>query len=259
MESSSNLSELTMTEPSFDAFVKEYTHICSEVFSSPIPLPQYHDQIKNLSQNPLCFTSVGKALLSQRSEAVAFLSSSIISNLIRKFGNYFSPSLLQDFGANLLSACTGNFFSYGQRKTAQNSINKLIAVLLKYTWLQSDNLLKSSVETLLNCPLSEVVLELLTAIVNEMQSSETKVSALYRRVYYLFECKWLGRIARACILALSSFKKEGAGTLSVKPLLVLLEACLRYNFQNAKEDDTSDFYVFQFPTVEAGINTNIAG
>jgi len=229
-----NTSPEPINEAAYANFMAEYTVICNGTFNS---IPQYHEQIKNLSLNPLCFPYVAKALLTEKSEAIVFLSSSIIINHIKKFGSHFTPNILQDLGLNLLNTCC---FDCGRQKLVKDSINKLIAVLLKYTWLETVNPLRESIELLLNNTLTEALLEFLIVLIDEMQSNETKVSTIYRRVYYSFESKWLCTIARFCIFLIASISEKKVDVSFVRILLITFQSCLKYN---EEEENTSDFYV----------------
>jgi len=228
-------------------FLLKFNQMCIGIFNPQTSFPnieQYQKELQILTSDPQYFNMLIHVVNSTPCSESCFFACAIATSHIKRFGNFFAPKNLIELGNTVFNLMFLQPNNYPEKTLG--TAYQLLSTILKYTWFETENSLKNFIDILLEQePITEKCLEFFQIMVDEMQSIDTRISALYRRVYFSFETKYLGKIARACILAILQFTDGKELNFSlIKSALQTLNSCLKYNFQTGKEDDTCDFYVF---------------
>ncbi len=245
MDSNNSPNPDSPAAPDLALFSARFETLCAGLFATSGDWRQiaaWQKELQLVSSDPRYFHIVSSILLNSRSASTTFFASAVLSTHVRRFGKLLSLPVVSELSTRLFKLVLEN----PKGVWTDRSVYQLLSGLLKCIWFEPEfGAAKSLLEMLVSglSTAGEQAFVLLDTIIDEMQSPDTRVSATHRRVYYSFECKYLGHIVKECVTILAGLQVTEESLPRLQSVLQTLRNCLRYSFQSGKEDDTCDFYV----------------
>ena len=226
-------------EPALIAsFQHKFPEICIGLFSSNgdwKKISEWQRDLDEIKKNPRYYKLLSLALINSEEAAVVFFASATLTSQVIHFGNVIPAEYLFELGKCLFQIILGKLKPASSTDKCSKSLYQLSSILLKHTWFEQKFSLKPFLDSLLaqvnsTLKLSDSLLipfAFMQSICDEMQSTDTRVSAIFRRVFYQFECKYLGKIFQTCISSLELQIEQTENLLLLKPILRTLHSCFK--------------------------------